>query len=52
MAAELFCLSRYLIGDRIIRNDRELQAIRTYIVNNPLNWKEDSENPQNWGIVE
>ena len=22
--------------------------IRTYITNNPLNWKEDMENPENW----
>jgi REP element-mobilizing transposase RayT len=25
--------------DRIIRNERELYAIRKYIINNPLNWK-------------
>ena len=30
--------------DRIIRNDRELNAIRSYIENNPRNWAEDEEN--------
>ena len=32
--------------DRIIRNERELDAIRKYIQVNPLHWKEDNENPQ------
>jgi REP element-mobilizing transposase RayT len=27
--------------DRIIRSDRELQAIRQYIRNNPKKWEED-----------
>lgn len=27
--------------DRIIRNEMELMAIRNYIYNNPINWKED-----------
>ncbi|PIZ44091.1 transposase [candidate division WWE3 bacterium CG_4_10_14_0_2_um_filter_41_14] len=27
--------------DRVIRNDRELDRIRTYIVNNPKNWLDD-----------
>jgi len=31
--------------DRIIRNDRELDAIRKYIQVNPLNWEKDEENP-------
>ncbi len=31
--------------ERIIRNDRELNAIRQYIHNNPLNWVRDLENP-------
>ena len=31
--------------DRIIRNDRELHAIRRYIRNNPASWARDSENP-------
>ena len=31
--------------ERIIRNERELNAIRQYIHDNPLNWDLDSENP-------
>jgi len=31
--------------ERIIRNDRELDAIRQYIQDNPINWKKDQENP-------
>jgi REP element-mobilizing transposase RayT len=31
--------------DRVIRNERELEAIRAYIVNNPANWKEDKLHP-------
>jgi len=31
--------------ERIIRNERELNAIRQYIRDNPLNWDLDSENP-------
>ncbi len=30
--------------DRIIRNDRELDAIRKYIEMNPRQWAEDEEN--------
>ena len=30
--------------DRIIRNDRELNAIRQYILDNPQRWQEDREN--------
>jgi putative transposase len=33
--------------DRIIRNDKELNAIREYIINNPLQWEEDTNNPKN-----
>ena len=33
--------------ERIIRNDRELNAIRRYIRDNPLNWDLDKENPTN-----
>lgn len=33
--------------DRIIRNDSELNRIRGYIVNNPLKWHLDKENPAN-----
>jgi len=31
--------------DRIIRNDRELDAIRKYIETNPRHWAEDDEKP-------
>ena len=31
--------SRY--HDRIIRNEKELNAIRQYIIDNPTNWKND-----------
>ena len=31
--------------DRIIRNERELNAIRQYIRDNPLYWEQDVENP-------
>ena len=33
--------------DRIIRNEKELQAIRTYIQNNPLHWEQDRNNAEN-----
>jgi putative transposase len=33
--------------ERTIRNDRELNAIRQYIRDNPLNWDQDDENPDN-----
>ena len=33
--------------DRIIRNDRELENIQWYILNNPLNWQLDRDNLQN-----
>jgi putative transposase len=31
--------------ERVIRNERELNAIRDYIVRNPAHWEEDSEYP-------
>ena len=31
--------------ERIIRNQRELDAIQTYILDNPRRWAEDKENP-------
>jgi REP element-mobilizing transposase RayT len=31
--------------DRIIRNERELDAIRKYIETNPMNWTDDNNNP-------
>ena len=33
--------------ERVIRDERELDAIRQYIVDNPAKWAEDIENPQN-----
>jgi putative transposase len=34
--------------EHIIRNERALQRIREYIINNPLQWNLDIENPDNW----
>jgi len=34
--------------EHIIRNERELDAIRRYIANNPLKWALDLDNPANW----
>jgi len=31
--------------ERVIRNERDLDNIRTYIKNNPANWAQDEENP-------
>lgn len=31
--------------EHIIRNERELERIRAYIINNPANWSIDEENP-------
>ena len=31
--------------ERIIRNEREMDAIRAYIANNPIQWAMDRENP-------
>ncbi len=31
--------------EHIIRHDKELNAIRQYILDNPANWMEDTENP-------
>ncbi|MEK6576179.1 MAG: transposase [Nitrospirota bacterium] len=33
--------------DHVIRNEEELQRIREYIINNPLQWAEDENNPEN-----
>ncbi|MCI0552504.1 MAG: transposase [Anaerolineae bacterium] len=33
--------------EHVIRNDRELNNIRWYILNNPLNWQLDRDNAQN-----
>jgi REP element-mobilizing transposase RayT len=32
--------------ERVIRNERELNAIRKYILDNPANWAQDRENPE------
>jgi len=34
--------------ERIVRNERELDAIREYIANNPAQWAADRENPRRW----
>ncbi len=34
--------------DHVIRDEKSLNTIRTYIQNNPLNWELDKDNPQNW----
>lgn len=33
--------------DHIIRDEKSLQKIREYIINNPLRWEEDKENRAN-----
>jgi len=33
--------------ERIIRNERELDATRQYILNNPVNWSDDPDSPTN-----
>jgi len=33
--------------EHIVRNDRELNAIRQYIIDNPVNWKMDRDNLEN-----
>ena len=38
--------------EHIIRDDRELQAIREYIRYNPLKWDEDEENPEMKGTIQ
>jgi REP element-mobilizing transposase RayT len=40
--------------EHIIRHDKELNAIRKYIIDNPANWLQDTENPDrssspSWG---
>jgi len=37
--------------ERIIRNQKELNKIRLYIQNNPINWEKDRNNPKNFGGV-
>jgi REP element-mobilizing transposase RayT len=31
--------------EHVLRNDRELDRVREYITNNPLQWELDRENP-------
>jgi putative transposase len=33
--------------DRVVRDEAELERVRTYILNNPQSWAEDAENPNN-----
>lgn len=34
--------------EHVIRNEKSLHQIRQYIINNPLQWQFDNENPINW----
>ena len=34
--------------DHVIRNETELDRVRTYILDNPRKWAEDRDNPVNW----
>ena len=34
--------------DHVIRGERELDRVRTYIMDNPRRWSEDTDNPANW----
>ena len=36
--------------DHIIRNEKDLNHVREYIINNPVNWNADEENPANQNI--
>jgi len=35
----------FFIGKRVVRDEKELNQIREYIVGNPLKWELDQENP-------
>ena len=35
--------------EHIIRDEKELNQGREYVINNPLEWELDKENPKNWG---
>ncbi|MFH0771141.1 MAG: transposase [Candidatus Omnitrophota bacterium] len=37
--------------DHVIRNDKSLNDIREYIVNNPLTWGTDENNPMNYKVT-
>ena len=34
--------------DHVIRDEDELDRVRTYILDNPRKWSEDPDNPDNW----
>lgn len=34
--------------EHIVRDEKDLNEIREYIITNPLKWALDSENPNNW----
>ena len=34
--------------DHVIRDDGELDRVRTYVMDNPRKWSEDADNPANW----
>ncbi len=34
--------------EHIIRNNKSLNQTRQYVINNPLKWDLDRENPKNW----
>lgn len=36
--------------EHIIRNEQELQRTRRYIVENPLHWEQDEDNPHAWPV--
>ncbi len=36
--------------EHVIRDEEDLNRIRQYIIDNPLRWDEDEDNPRNWGI--
>ncbi|MBI3025425.1 MAG: transposase, partial [Candidatus Tectomicrobia bacterium] len=38
--------------EHVIRNEKEMQAIRDYIATNPLRWHLDAENPNGAGSVD
>ena len=35
--------------EHIIRDENDLNRIRQYIIDNPIKWDEDEDNPKNWG---
>ena len=34
--------------ERVLRDERELEAAREYIIGNPAKWDKDANNPRNW----